>query len=309
MPLRAALRYCTLRYPLSPLRGQQQIIKNKRWMLSTREWLTFLQPIQRRANGEQLRFVMMLRSPRAAPMFLVLRTPFATSAWGGRYVFATSSMPSCSTGFASPYKHTLRVFSCCLRLDKTRGFRFTIQAHQGCLHRSRTCRDDFLHIGAELAEMTLYKCDATLTKSRSDVSRNILCQVAQPCVSPSLISLRTYLMVADTLTKSCSDVSSPKDAFHNICLGGQICIRNIVDAKLLNRASPSPISRGGDCLHARHLLFTQKAPLRYDATLPTPAPMFLVLRTRFATSACITMSTNPVCRKSHMRVHYCPLVS
>jgi hypothetical protein len=62
-------------------------------------------------------------------------------------------MPSCSTGFASPYKHTLRVFSCCLRVDKTRGFRFTIQAHQGCLHRSRTCRDDFLHIGAELAEM------------------------------------------------------------------------------------------------------------------------------------------------------------
>ena len=79
---------------------------------------------------------------------------------GGKYVFATSSMPSCSTGFASPYKHTLRVFSCCLRVDKTRGFRFTIQAHQGCLHRSRTCRDDLqLHtkdayIGAERAEMT-----------------------------------------------------------------------------------------------------------------------------------------------------------
>ena len=40
--LRAALRCCTLRYPLSPLRGQQKIIKHKRWMLSTREWLTFL---------------------------------------------------------------------------------------------------------------------------------------------------------------------------------------------------------------------------------------------------------------------------
>jgi len=37
------------------------------------------------------------RSPRAAPMFLVLRTRFTTSAWVGRYVFATSSMPSCST--------------------------------------------------------------------------------------------------------------------------------------------------------------------------------------------------------------------
>ena len=47
---------------------------------------------------------------------------------GGRYVLATSSMPSCSTVFASPYKHTKRV-SCCLRFNKTRGFRFTIQAH------------------------------------------------------------------------------------------------------------------------------------------------------------------------------------
>ena len=83
--------------------------------------------------------------------------------------------------------------------------------------------------------------DTTLTKSRSDVSRptdafrNILCQVAQPCVSPSLISLHTYYMVAGALTKSRSDVSRPTDAFRNICLGGQICICNIVDAKLLDR--------------------------------------------------------------------------
>ena len=117
-------------------------------------------------------------------------------------------------------------------------------------------------------------------------------------------------MVADTLTKSHSDVSRPTDAFHNICLGGQICIRNIVDAKLLNRASLHRLFRVGATVYMqRHLLITQKAPLRYDATLPTPAPMFLVLRTRFATSACITMSTNPVRRKSSrhidMRVHYC----
>ena len=38
-----------------------------------------------------------------------------------------------------------------------------------------------------------------------------------------------------TLTKSRSDVSRPTDAFRNICLGGQICICNIVDAKLLDR--------------------------------------------------------------------------
>ena len=73
--------------------------------------------------------------------------------------------------------------------------------------------------------------------------------------------------------------------------------------------SPSPISRGGDCLHARHLLITHKAPLRHDATLPTPAPMFLVLRTRFATSACITMSTNPVRRKSSRHIDMCVLLS
>ena len=126
MPLRAAFRYCTLRYPLSPLRGQQQIIKNKRWMLSTREWLTFL--------------------------------PTNTTSRKWR---------------ATPLRH-----------------------------------------------------DATLTKSRSDVSRptdafrNILCQVAQPFVSPSLISLRTCLMVADALTKRRTDVSRPTDAFRNICLGG-----------------------------------------------------------------------------------------
>ena len=68
--------------------------------------------------------------------------------------------------------------------------------------------------------------DATLTKSRSDVSRPTdafrknLCQVAQPFVSPSFISLRTCLMVADTLTKRRTDVSRPTDAFRNICLGG-----------------------------------------------------------------------------------------
>ena len=126
MPLRAAFRYCTLRYPLSPLRGQQQIIKNKRWMLSTRAWLTFL--------------------------------PTNTTSRKWR---------------ATPLRH-----------------------------------------------------DATLTKSRSDVSRptdafrNILCQVAQPFVSPSFISLRTCLMVADALTKRRTDVSRPTDAFRNICLGG-----------------------------------------------------------------------------------------
>ena len=73
--------------------------------------------------------------------------------------------------------------------------------------------------------------------------------------------------------------------------------------------SPSPISRAGDCLHARHLLITQKAPLRHDATLPTPAPMFLVLRTRFATSAwggryVFATSSMPSCSTVRLSIAY-----
>jgi hypothetical protein len=52
-------------------------------------------------------------------------------------------------------------------------------------------------------------------------------------------------MVADALTKSRSDVSHPTGTFRNICLGGQICIHNIVDAKLLNRASLHRVFRVG----------------------------------------------------------------
>jgi hypothetical protein len=105
------------------------IIKNKRWMLSTREWLTFLptntsrkwlatplrhdatltksrsdvsRPTDAFCNIVDAKLLSRVtlhrlfrcaptswlptRSPRAAPMFLVLRTRFATSAWGGRYV-------------------------------------------------------------------------------------------------------------------------------------------------------------------------------------------------------------------------------
>jgi hypothetical protein len=72
--------------------------------------------------------------------------------------------------------------SWCLRLNKTRGFRFTIQAHQGCIHRSRTWHDGFLHIGAELAEMILWW---------PYTNRN------------RLILLHTYFMVAGALTKNC----------------------------------------------------------------------------------------------------------
>ena len=70
------------------------------------------------------------------------------------------------------------------------------------------------------------------------VSQHRRCQVAQLCVSPSLISLRTYFMVADTFTKSRSVVSRPTAAFHSI-----------VDAKLLNRAS---LHRKRVSLHHTH---------------------------------------------------------
>ena len=70
-----------------------------------------------------------------------------------------------------------------------------------------------------------------------------------------------------TLTKSRSDVCRPKDAF-----------RNIVDAKLLNRAS-------------LHRLF-RCAPTSWLPTRsPRAAPMFRVLRPRFTASSMPSCST------------------
>ena len=120
----SVLRSCyTLRYPLSPLRGQQQSNKNKGWMLSTREWFTLLSrsdvsrptaafrnivdaKLLNRASPHRLYRCapaswLPTRSPRAAPLFRVLRPRFTAS-----------SMPSCST----------------VRLSIAKGFRFTIQA-------------------------------------------------------------------------------------------------------------------------------------------------------------------------------------
>jgi hypothetical protein len=88
------------------------------------------------------------------------------------------------------------------------------------------------------------------------VSQHRRYQVVQLCVSPSLISLYTYLMVSDTLTKSRSNVSRPTVAFLNIYLGWRIFICKIVDDKLFNRVFPSPISRGGDCLSVWYLRIT-----------------------------------------------------
>jgi hypothetical protein len=154
LPLRAALRCCTLRYPLSPLRGQQKIINIKRWMLSTHEWLTlstnttsrkWLAPplghdatltksrsdvsrpmdafrnivdakLLNRASLHRLfrcapTSWLPVRSPRAAPMYRVLRPRFTASL-----------MPSCSTGFASPYKHTWCVLAAVFALTRLEGF-------------------------------------------------------------------------------------------------------------------------------------------------------------------------------------------
>jgi hypothetical protein len=69
--------------------------------------------------------------------------------------------------------------------------------------------------------------------------------------------LATPLRHDATLTKSRSDVSHPTDAFRNICLGGQICIRNIVvlhvDAKLLNRASLHRVFRVGATVYVPNI--------------------------------------------------------
>ena len=114
---------CTLRYPLSPLRGQQQSNKNKRWMLSTREWLTML-PTSRRWITTRL--VMMLHSPRAAPMFAVLRMRFATS-----------SMPSCST-----VRHSIAYFAAHLLHGCRRAHQETLRcfASYGRVSQHRRCQ-------------------------------------------------------------------------------------------------------------------------------------------------------------------------
>ena len=79
--------------------------------------------------------------------------------------------------------------------------------------------------------------------------------------------LATPLRHDATLTKSRSDVSRPTDAF-----------RNIVDAKLLNRAS-------------LHLLF-RCAPTSWLPTRsPRGAPLFRVLRPRFTASSMPSCST------------------
>ncbi len=68
--------------------------------------------------------------------------------------------------------------------------RWPTTTYIGCIHRSRTCRDDFLQIGTELAEMTLYQSEQTLPRwPHTNRSR--------------LILLLTYFMVAGALTKNC----------------------------------------------------------------------------------------------------------
>jgi hypothetical protein len=74
-------------------------------------------------------------------------------------------MPSCSTGFASPYKHTWRVLAAVFALTRLEGFASPYKhirdefigaerAEMTSYKSEQTCRDDFLQIGAELAEMT-----------------------------------------------------------------------------------------------------------------------------------------------------------
>jgi len=56
-------------------------------------------------------------------------------------------MPSCSNVFASPYKHTWSVLAAVFVLTRLEGFALPY----------KHIRDEF--IGAELAEMTLYKSE------------------------------------------------------------------------------------------------------------------------------------------------------
>jgi hypothetical protein len=101
------------------------------------------------------------RSPRAAPIFRVLRPRFASS-----------SMPSCSTGFTSPYKHTWRGLAAVFALTRLEGFGlpynhtwcvaaavFASTRLEGFTSPYKHIRDEF--IGAERADMTSYKSEQT----------------------------------------------------------------------------------------------------------------------------------------------------
>jgi hypothetical protein len=88
------------------------------------------------------------RSPRAAPMYRVLRPRFAASL-----------MPSCSTGFASPYKHTWCVLAAVFALTRLEGFASPYKHF----------RDEF--IGAERAEMTSYKSEQTVHQKSTQKKR------------------------------------------------------------------------------------------------------------------------------------------
>ncbi len=140
------------------LRGQKQIIKNKRWMLSTREWLTFLSTntTSRKWFATPLRHdATLTKSHSDVSRPTAVFRSFVDAKLLNRFRFNIQTYMAClgccllfkkTRGFHFTIQAHMSCLSCFLRLNKTRGFRFTIQTHQGCIHRSRTCRDDFLHI-------------------------------------------------------------------------------------------------------------------------------------------------------------------
>ena len=105
-------------------------------MLSTREWLTFLptNTTSRKWLATPLRHdATLTKSHSDVSRPTAAFRSFVDAKLLNRVRFTIQA-------------HMARL-SCCLRLNKTRGFRFTIKAH----------RDEF--IGAERAEMTSYKSE------------------------------------------------------------------------------------------------------------------------------------------------------
>ena len=136
----------------------------------------------------------MLHSPRADPMFRVLRPRFATS-----------SMPSCSTGFASPYKHTWRVLAAVFALTRLEGFASPYKHIRDefigkrdefrIIHRSSICRDDLIQIGA-----ALFRCSNTSWLPARSPSTASIVSCGAFAVSQSMLSCSTDVSLRHTST-------------------------------------------------------------------------------------------------------------
>jgi len=112
--------------------------------------------------------------------------------------FATSSMPSCSTGFASPYKHIKRDADVGETQRDRRESSAATHVKRTLLlaNRSSICRDDFIQIGADL-----FRCPPTSWLRASSPSTASIVSCAAFAFSQSMPSCPTDVSLQHTSTR------------------------------------------------------------------------------------------------------------